>query len=311
MDSQWKTEIGQRSGASGNDAGPDWDRLPGGYTYAKDLNRGPMRLTQLFKEISEQEHRIAQFVNAARVGDAAKVDKFLSEGMDINAKNKSGNTALMEACASGHVDMINLLLDRQADPAIKNNIKETAAIKAIRGRQYRAIDLLRTRKAIPKEGIDREIIRYADADFVESEFGRWSESYRKYVLANMLYLACQSGKVEVVKLFLDKGADPNQKNGDPLLFCSGVQGAPVEAVRLLLEKGADPNLWEKTSPLITATASVRPDVVSLLLGKGAKINAQEIEEGKTALMEAVDGGASKDANSENSLGQGSRYQNYE
>ncbi len=285
----------ERAVASGNDAGLDWNRLPGRYTYAENLNRGPVRLTQLFKEISEQEHRIAQFVNAARVGDAARVDKFLREGMDINAKNKSGNTALMEACAAGHEDVINLLLDRQADPAIKNNIEETATSKAVRSRQYRAIDLLRTRKAIQTQGINREIIRYADVEFLESEFRRWSEADRKFVLTNMLYLACQSGKVEVVKLFLDKGADPNQKKGDPLLFCSGVQGAPVEAVRLLLEKGADPNLWEKTPPLITATYSVRPDVVKLLLERGAQINAQEKEKGKTALMEAVDGGASKDA----------------
>lgn len=280
----------ERAMTSGNDAGLDWDRLPGGYTYADNVNNGPIRLTQLFKEISEQEHRIAQFVNAARVGDVAKIDKFLSEGMDINAKNKSGNTSLMEACAAGHEDVINLLLDRQADPAIKNNIKETAAIKAIRSRQYGAIDLLRTRKAIPKEGIDREIIRYADVDFLESEFRRWSEADRKSKLANMLYFACQSGKTEVVKFFLDKGADPNQGKGESLCVCSGIQGPPVEAVRLLLDKGADPNVWKKESPLMNAAEVNRADVISLLLERGANINAQEKEEGKTALALACKAG---------------------
>jgi ankyrin repeat protein len=261
--------------------------------YAEKLNKGPIRTAQMLKEISEQEHRTAAFINAARVGDTAKVDKFLREGMDINAKNKSGNTALMEACAYGQEDIINLLLDRQADSAVTNNIGETATAKAVRAKQYRAIDLLRTRKAIQTKGIYREIIKYADADFVESEFGRWSEADRKLVLANMMREACMSGKTEVVKFFLDKGADPNQDKGRPLCTCSGASGSPVEAVQLLLDRGADPNLWEKESPLNRAVGSNRPDVVRLLVERGAKINAQG-EKGKTPLIEAMGGGSSMD-----------------
>jgi ankyrin len=284
----------ERAMTPGNDAGLDWNRLPGGYAYADNANGGPIRLTQMLKEISDQEHRIAQFINAARLGDVAKVDKFLSDGMDINAKNRSGNTALMEACASGHLDVINLLLDRQADPAIKNNIGETATSKAIRSRQYRVFKLLVDRKALQSEGIFVEGILHGDAEFVERMFRSFSEPVRQRFLANQLHVACRSGKVEVVKLFLDKGADPNQNKGRPLCSCSSVGGAPVEAIKLLLDRGADPNLWEKESALIEASHANRPDVVRLLLERGANINAQEKEKGKTALMEAVEGGASKD-----------------
>jgi len=271
----------------------NWNRSLDGHAYAEDSYPGTIKTAQFLKEISEQEHRIAQFINAARVGDIEKVRKFLDQGMDINAKNKSGNTALMEACASGQEDVINLLLDRQADPAIKNNIKETATSKAIRSRQYRVITILGDRKAIQSEGIIIESIVHGDADFVESVMRGLDEAFRKKLLAELLHVACLSGKVEVVKLFLDKGADPNQNKGRPLSFCSGSAGAPVEAVRLLLERGADANLYEKTPTLIQASDSDRPDVVTLLLEKGAKINARG-ENGQTALMAALTSGASQD-----------------
>ena len=161
----------------------------------------------------------------------------------------------MEACAGGHEDIINLLLDRRADPTIMNNIKETAASKAIRSKQYRALDLLRARKAALGLSMLGDIIKYADVDFLEREFARFPEEVRRQHLANLLHVACSSAKVEVVKFFLDKGADPNQHKGRPLCQCSEVGGPPVEAVRLLLDKGADPNLWQKESPLMNAGCS--------------------------------------------------------
>ncbi len=276
-----------------NSAGMASSRLQGG--HSENPNREPVKIAQFFKEIPEQEHRVAEFVNAARVGDKAKVDRFLREGMDINAKNRSGNTALMEACAQGHEDIINLLLDQHADPGIKNNIGETVAIKAIKNRQYKVLDLLRTRKALETKGIFQAIVRYADADFIQREFGRYNQADQKKILADLMPTACISGKTEVVKFFLDKGANPNQAQGAPLRVCSGVQGSPVEAVRLLLDKGADPNLLGsgKESALITACESNRPDVVSLLLQRGANVNTKG-PKGKTALIDAADGQASKD-----------------
>ena len=237
---------------------------------SESLNQAPFRTAQLLKEIGEQEHAIAEFIKAARIGDAAKVDQFLRGGMDINAKNKSGNTALMEACASGHVEIINLLLDRKADPAITNNIGETATSKAIRSRQYKSIQLLGDRKALQADGLIGESILHADPEFVEGVFQGVPDEVRKKILAELLHLACLSGSTEMVKLFLDKGADPNQNKGLPLCVCSGVQGAPVEAVELLLASGADPNLWDKESALVSASDANRPDVVSLIVGEGGK-----------------------------------------
>ena len=47
--------------------------------------------------------------------------------MDINAKNKDGETALMLASSEGHLEIVKLLLLRKgADVNIKNNDGKTA-----------------------------------------------------------------------------------------------------------------------------------------------------------------------------------------
>ncbi len=268
---------------------------PGAQSKQLENRSQPLiKTAQLLKEIGEQEHQIAEFINAARIGDASKVDQFLRGGMDINAKNKSGNTALMEACATGQEEVIKLLLDRKADPAITNNIGETATSKAIRSRQYPVIQLLMERKALQVDGLIGEGIVHADPEFVEGVFQGVPDDVRKKILAELLHLACLSGKTEMVKLFLDRGSDPNQNKGLPLCVCSGPQGAPVEAVKLLLQSGADPNQWDKESALVAASDANRLDVVSLLLEKGANVNAPG-DKGQTALMAAASGGSSKDA----------------
>jgi Ankyrin repeats (3 copies)/Domain of unknown function (DUF3471) len=57
---------------------------------------------------------------AARKGDAATVNRLLDEGIDVNTKFRYGVTALFYACDHGHVDVVKILLDRGADPNVKD-----------------------------------------------------------------------------------------------------------------------------------------------------------------------------------------------
>jgi Ankyrin repeats (3 copies)/Domain of unknown function (DUF3471) len=57
---------------------------------------------------------------AARKGDAATVQRLLDEGVDVNTKFRYGVTALFYACDHGHVDVVKVLLDRGADPNVKD-----------------------------------------------------------------------------------------------------------------------------------------------------------------------------------------------
>ena len=63
-----------------------------------------------------------------------------------------------------------------------------------------------------------------------------------------LYLASVQGETEIVRLFLERGADPNVESrgdseGTPL--CAAASWGRTEIVKLLLEHGAEPNQVEQ------------------------------------------------------------------
>ena len=57
---------------------------------------------------------------AASVGDVAKVKELLAAGVDVNAANTYGGTALSFACDKGHTAVVNLLLEHGADANTKD-----------------------------------------------------------------------------------------------------------------------------------------------------------------------------------------------
>ncbi|HQO40181.1 MAG TPA: ankyrin repeat domain-containing protein [Spirochaetota bacterium] len=63
---------------------------------------------------------------AATDGDASRVRKLISQGADVNAKDKDGKTALMLAAEKGESVVIKMLIDAQADVNVKDNNGRTA-----------------------------------------------------------------------------------------------------------------------------------------------------------------------------------------
>ena len=55
---------------------------------------------------------------AARNGLTNIVSLCLQRGSDVNYADSSGNTALQNACAYGHMEVIKLLLTNGADPTL-------------------------------------------------------------------------------------------------------------------------------------------------------------------------------------------------
>ena len=90
-----------------------------------------------------------------------------------------------------------------------------------------------------------------------------------------LYRAAQNGYLEIVKLLLDKGADPNAITKDN---CTALQTAAErgyrEIVELLLDKGAnlDDRMGNGKTALHLAAENGRREIVELLLDRGANIN---------------------------------------
>jgi hypothetical protein len=63
---------------------------------------------------------------AAESGDLNELAAVMSRGVDVNARNEHGMTALMRAANQGHATIVRALLERGADPNVARNDKFTA-----------------------------------------------------------------------------------------------------------------------------------------------------------------------------------------
>ncbi len=114
-----------------------------------------------------------------------------------------------------------------------------------------------------------------------------------------LHYVATAGRTDAVKLLLKAGASINTKSdrGQTALHAMlDIRNSDYSKYRLskdtaelLLAKGADVNSKDKDgrTPLHLAVESADGDIVELLLGKGAKVDAKDDESGLTALHHAA------------------------
>ena len=87
------------------------------------------------------------FTSRAKSGDIGAVQLFLDAGMDPEAKDTSGGTAMGNAAYSGHIDIVKLLLDHKADVNTKAKESRTALMDAALGGHTDIVKLLLDHKA--------------------------------------------------------------------------------------------------------------------------------------------------------------------
>jgi len=93
-----------------------------------------------------------------------------------------------------------------------------------------------------------------------------------------MQLAADASNTELIRLLLKAGADANSPNPDGETALHLVaRGGNVEAAKLLLKAGAEVDARESfggQTPLMWAAARRHPEMVELLAGKGADVNAR-------------------------------------
>jgi len=101
----------------------------------------------------------------------------------------------------------------------------------------------------------------------------------------------RDGDIQVIKMFLQAGMDPNvaADNGNTALIAA-VRASRPEIINLLLTEGADINRRDKefgAIPLIWAALRGHNETANLLLERGADINALEEKNGMNAVSLAA------------------------
>ena len=108
-----------------------------------------------------------------------------------------------------------------------------------------------------------------------------------------IFLAVKDDKKDFLNLLLEKNADVNlpgktgEVDNQTALFAA-VTNDDKEIIKKLLDRGADPNIADSKGllPLPNAVigSNIDVEIVKMLLDKGANVNAQEKENGATALV---------------------------
>jgi ankyrin repeat protein len=244
--------------------------------------------------------------------DALK--SMLNSPMDINIQDSHGFTPLIIA-AQRSIKLVPLLLEHDANVNIRNNEGDTPLMYIASRQDLNLFNQLIDRGADPL-AIDNggsDVLMSALQPFMDLEFNQDSHKIHQMLVelnadvnhrtndnyTNTLQLAVIGGRHDFIKILLQKGADPNQKDANgyiPLLYVTELdewykdEQTVIATIKLMLEAGVDINTANedgdttlhrivqdnKSSDVITE------DLIKFMLSEGANKNAAN-KAGKTPL----------------------------
>ena len=184
----------------------------------------------------------APIANAAQNGDRETVRTLLQKGVDVNAAQGDGSTALHWAAIKGDADMARMLVYAGA------NVRATTRIGA-----YTPLYL--AAKGGHADVVAALLTAGADANAATSNG------------TTPLMIAAAAGDTRSITSLVENGAEINAtdttKGETPLMFAAGFNR--VDAVKLLLAKGADHKATTKVVDLFALTA---PEEEAMQRGTG-------------------------------------------
>lgn len=198
-------------------------------------------------------------------GHLVVVETLLAAGAGINRRCHDWSASPFHyAAASGHDEIMSLLLKKGAEKDAPDKIGQTPLMRAVTADDPTIV------KTLIAAGVD---IRAVDVDGFMA-----------------LHSAATFGRGEIASFLVEAGADKNAPDNDGItaLMWAATSGK-LPVVEALLAAGADPNIRRAAdgdAALHRACRHGHGEIVSLLLQKGADKNARD-NDGRTPLLSAV------------------------
>ena len=190
----------------------------------------------LLKAVEEEDE-----TEALRVLLQLRQDPNVKYPCTLDSKQATKATPLYIASQLGHTEAVRVLLQHNADPNLPSDDKRTPLMIASSSNHPAVVELLLAHDKEAKDEARDNALRYAT----------------------------DRNNVEIMKLLLEAGLDPNiqaGENGWTCLLVACCDNYP-EIVSLLLKHGADPYLVEKHKKncLMMAAQNGHTEIVSMLL----------------------------------------------
>ncbi|XP_034391748.1 ankyrin repeat domain-containing protein 36C isoform X1 [Cyclopterus lumpus] len=198
-----------------------------------------------------KEKDLGKVHKAASVGDLAKLKQLVKKN-DINQLDKENRTALHIACASGHVEVVQFLVESKAKLNLCDNQNRSALMKAVQGQHERCVSIL--------------LENHAEPNLVDVNSN------------TALHLAANIPSISTTVRLLEHEADINAQNKDgftPLIV--SVREDHIEMAEFLLKEGAGVNVMDQAqrSPLMIAAGNGQISMLRLLLRFAADITLKD------------------------------------
>jgi ankyrin repeat protein len=259
-------------------------------------------------------------MTAARTGSLEVVNALLAHGANVNAQELSrGQTALMWAVAEQHADVVKLLIEHNADVNARTHVTDLLVNEgdADRGRNTKPV-----LEMIKKGGSTPLLFAARVGDLASAKYLVAAGANPNDIAPDgnsVLVLAAHSGQRAVAEFLLDKDANPNSAGAGYTALHAAVLRGDVDLVKVLLAHGADPNArlargtpmfrngndysfnenLTGATPFFLSAKYAEPGVMRVLASAGAD-TVSPIRDGTTPLMAAAGLGWN---NAENRRGQ--------
>ncbi|MEM9547160.1 MAG: ankyrin repeat domain-containing protein [Bacteroidota bacterium] len=190
--------------------------------------------------------------------DVSLVDFFADRCVNVNQKDKDGNTALFNAIRGRNNDMISKLLSLTDDIDYQNHAGMSALLFAARSNEMSVMKMIldnnpdiNVKDAQSRNAITHLFDVYSDRkrqlfdDQMEYFLGQGLEpTVNKMDGTNILHLAVNKRSIYLIDRAVQLGADINRRNRDGLtpLHLAAMTSTDEQMLRKLLEYGADPGI---------------------------------------------------------------------